>query len=114
MRALTDVTAGPLLAISLAPEIATETDPMRIAKPLSSTDMMVRDLPDLPQRSTLLDSWKQSDRRTKGHLSFKAYERASLSCPTDVWSYQRLFIDQRRDPKNLMANTAREVAPVTD
>jgi hypothetical protein len=76
---------------------------MRIAKPFSTTDLMVRDLADLPARSSLLDSWKQSDRRVKGQLSFKAYEGASISCPTDVWSYQRLFIEQRRDAANLMA-----------
>ncbi len=103
MRSSTDLAAGPLLATSLAHEVATETDPMRIAKPFSSTDLMVRDLPDIPSRSSLLDSWKQSDRRIKGALSFRAYEQASISCPTDVWSYQRLFIEQRRDAANLMA-----------
>jgi hypothetical protein len=103
MHDLTNTASGPLLATSLAHEAAMETDPMRIAKPLSGTDLMVRSLPDLPAKNSLLDSWRPSDRRTKGHLSFKAYEQASISCPTDVWSYQRLFIEQRRDPANLMA-----------
>ena len=49
MPPITDTAPGSLLATSLAPEAAMESDPMRIAKPFSSTDLMVRDLPDLPE-----------------------------------------------------------------
>jgi len=76
---------------------------MPIAQTFSSTDRMVR---ELPSRTSLLDSWIPSDRRAKGPLSFKAYDQASLSCPTDMWSYQRLFIEQRRDDRNLFAGAA--------
>ena len=55
------------------------------------------------QRQRIVDSWKPSDRRRQGHLSFKAYEQAGIQCPTDLWSYQRLFIEQRRDAGNLLA-----------
>ena len=103
MGIFSQMAAGPQLATSLAHDAATETDPMRIARPFTSTDLMVRNLPDLPERTSLLDSWKHSDRRMKGHLSFKSYEQSGISCPTDVWSYQRLFIEQRRDAGNLMA-----------
>lgn len=56
--------------------------------------------------SKLLDCWKPSDRRRLGHLSFKAYDQSSINCPTDLWTYQRLFIEQRRDEGNLWSGTA--------
>ncbi len=107
MRPIAETTTGPLLANSMAHEAAMESDPMRIAKPLSSTDLMVRDLPDQPKNVSILTNWKPSDRRKEGRLSFKAYEQAGITCPTDVWSYQRLFIEQRRDAGNLLAARAK-------
>ena len=56
-----------------------------------------------PVPSSILECWTPSDRRRLGHLSFKAYDQATMNCPTDLWSYQRLFIEQQRDAANLWA-----------
>ena len=60
-------------------------------------------------RTRILDSWKPSDRRRLGHLSFKAYEQSGMNCPTDLWSYQRLFIEQRRDDGNLWSGKPKAI-----
>jgi len=52
------------------------------------------------QPSRLLDAWRPSDRRRLGMLSTRSYEKSAMTLPTDVWSYQRLFIDQQRDNAN--------------
>jgi len=54
--------------------------------------------PSHPTR--LLDAWKPSERRRLGYLSTRSYEQPTMSIPTDLWSYQRLFIEQRRDAAN--------------
>jgi hypothetical protein len=56
-----------------------------------------------PQPSRLLDAWRPSDRRRLGLLSTRSYDNAAMTMPTDMWSYQRLFIDQRRDGANPFA-----------
>ena len=55
------------------------------------------------QPGRLLDAWRPSDRRRLGFLCTRSYENAGLSAPSDVWSYQRLFIEQRRDAANPFA-----------
>jgi hypothetical protein len=55
------------------------------------------------QPSRLLDAWRPSDRRRLGLLSTRSYEKSAMTLPTDVWSYQRLFIDQQRDSANPFA-----------
>lgn len=64
--------------------------------------------------SKLLDFWKPSDRRRLGHLSFKAYDQSSIDCPTDLWTYQRLFIEQRRDEGNLWSKPAMHMKSLID
>ena len=53
----------------------------------------------LPQ-SRLLDAWKPSERRRLGFLATRSYEQSGMTCPTDVWSYQQMFIEQQRDDAN--------------
>ena len=48
----------------------------------------------------LLDAWKPSDRRRLGLLSMRSYEQSGMVCPTDVWTYQQMFIEQQRDESN--------------
>ena len=52
------------------------------------------------QSSRLLNAWQPSERRRLGLLSMRSYEQAGMACPTDVWSYQRMFIEQQRDAGN--------------
>jgi hypothetical protein len=52
------------------------------------------------QTARLLDAWRPSDRQRLGFLSTRSYENTGLSAPSDVWSYQRMFIEQRRDGTN--------------
>ena len=59
-----------------------------------------------PKPMRLLDAWRPSDRRRLGVLSTRSYDQAAMSVPTDVWSYQRLFIEQRRDANNPFATKA--------
>ncbi len=101
---MSDTAAGPSglpLALPVAIEGATEADGMRYKAHANEDNWLLRQVAEAPQRKSILDSWKPSDRRRLGHLSFKAYEQASMNCPTDMWSYQRLFIEQRRDEGNL-------------
>ena len=65
----------------------------------------VSQLPEGPmtvirQSHRLLSAWQPSERRRLGLLSLRSYEQAGMFCPTDVWTYQRLFIDQQRDASN--------------
>jgi len=64
-------------------------------------------MPTPPSR--LLDAWKPSERRRLGYLATRAYDQSSIACPTDVWSYQQIFIEQQRDAGNHWAgrNTRR-------
>jgi len=55
------------------------------------------------QPKHLLDAWRPSERRRLGVLSTRSYDNAAMCVPTDVWSYQRLFIEQRRDAANPFA-----------
>jgi hypothetical protein len=82
-------------------EIAAEADAMRVKKLLSDGINAAFERMDAQPKQRILDFWTPSDRRRLGHLSFKAYEQASMNCPTDLWTYQRLFIEQRRDVGNL-------------
>ena len=61
-------------------------------------------------KSRLLDCWAPSDRRRLGLLSFKAYDQSSINCPTDMWSYQKMFIEQRRDAGDLLSQPAMQTA----
>ena len=96
--------AGLRLALSKAVETATESEPMRKVRYYPEDNWLLRDAerPD-NGRGQLSDNWRPSDKRRLGKLSFKAYDKGALDLPTDVWSYQRLFIEQRRDEANLWA-----------
>ena len=95
--------SGLPLATPVAIDAATETHDMRVRTRLPEDNWLLRPAQETPMKDKILDCWKPSDRRRLGHLSFKAYEQASIICPTDMWSYQRLFIEQRRDGGNLWA-----------
>lgn len=55
--------------------------------PLSSTGL---------RRRSLIDNWRQSERRRMGLLATRAYESRTLACPTNIWSYQQTFIELHR------------------
>ena len=67
--------------------------PDRVETPMTQTRQPIR----------LLDAWMPSERRRLGLLSLRSYEQTGMSCPTDMWSYQQMFIEQRRDARNPFA-----------
>ena len=98
---------GVNLAITPVIDMAMEDAGMPSVE-LGDTTYQGKDWPPMggkmgPGKGRMLDCWKPSDRRRLGHLSFKAYEIQAMNCPTDLWSYQRLFIEQQRDGGNLWA-----------
>lgn len=100
---------GAELAVPSASTIDSEVDAMQITNCELGEYWQSRNAAVAVPRTRILDSWKPSDRRRLGHLSFKAYEQSGMNCPTDLWSYQRLFIEQRRDDGNLWSGKPKAI-----
>jgi hypothetical protein len=62
-------------------------------------------------RSPLLSHWQPSERRRYGYLAARAYAESRLKCPTDIWSYQRIYAEQCRDAANLWAARPESSSP---
>ena len=88
------INSGSDLAVT--PPSSTMPEASRRLEPARDEDQ----LNPSTQPARLVDAWRPSDRRRLGFLSPRSYENAGLSAPSDVWSYQRLFIEQRRDGAN--------------
>jgi len=90
-------------ASSTMPEVSRRLDS---GTPAGQTDRVEAPMNTPNPPSRLVDAWMPSDRRRLGFLSLRSYEQAAMSCPTDMWSYQQLFIEQRRDDRNPFAPRA--------
>jgi hypothetical protein len=59
----------------------------------------------------LLSHWQPSERRRYGYLATRAFAESRLKCPTDIWSYQRIYAEQCRDADNLWAARPKSSSP---